>query len=86
MKKDKYIIKVIFRKFSDGEIIALLPYESWNYKEDISCYMHIVQHCEADYNHILRKTKLAKENEYNDLKQEMEAMGYNFKVITKKEL
>ena len=42
--KNKDIIKVIFRKFKDGEIIALFPGLKWNNAGDICSYMHIGQH------------------------------------------
>ena len=73
--------KVIFRKYKDGEIIALFPEEVNGFY--ISCYMHIGQHSVADYNYVVRETKLATESEYQDLKRELENIGYNLKAYKK---
>ena len=68
---ETYKIKVIFRKYKEGDIIALFPYEpEFNYK--IGCYQHIGQHGIADYDHVLEQTKLATFEEYKDLKKELE--------------
>jgi len=82
MQKDTNITNVVFRKFKDGEIIALMPYEIELHYECLS-YMHIGQHSVADYNHCINTTKLATESEYAELKKEMEFLGYNIKVIKK---
>lgn len=69
--------KVVFRKFRDGQIIALFP----EYKEQngILSYMAIGQHGASDYG-IIRKTAPAKENEYFSLLNELQYIGYNVKV------
>lgn len=61
--------KVIFRKFKDGDIIALLPGIPANIGRVMS-YMHIGQHGEAD-SLIVHDTKLAKPEEYADLLAEL---------------
>jgi hypothetical protein len=85
MKKDKNITHVIFRRFKEGDIIALFPYDQWD-KEGLYCgsYMHIGQHSGADYNGLIQATKPAKECEYDALKSELEGIGYNLKVIKRK--
>jgi chromosome segregation and condensation protein ScpB len=87
MKKDDYITEVIFRKWNrknfKGDIIALFPYEIFNLRGDILSYEHIGQHSGADYDDCILQTTPAKENEYNDLKTELESIGYNLKVVKK---
>lgn len=70
---DSEVTKVIFRKFRDGQIIALFP-------EDrnggfVGSYMHDGQHGDADP-FIVYSTKLATPEEYAPLKKELEGIGY----------
>ena len=75
--------KVIFRKFADGEIIALLPEEVWcGYL--VTSYMHMGQHSEVDYYHIISVTKPATEQEYAPLLRELQKIGYNDLKIYKR--
>lgn len=74
---------VIFRKFPNGEIIALFPYEPvtadcWN----CGSYMHIGQHGAASQN-LVNDTKLATTAEYANLKKELEDIGYALDTIKK---
>ena len=88
MKKDTYITEVIFRKWNrkdfKGDIIALFPYDVWSYRGDVTSYEHIGQHSGAEYNHCINMTVTAKEEEYKDLKAELKYIGYNLKVINKR--
>ena len=70
--------KVLFRKFlKDGDIIALFPEELWNPSDySIASYMHVGQHGAADYDHIMRITTPANENEYADLLAELKRIGF----------
>lgn len=75
--------KVIFRKFKNGEVIALFPEEiADNNPFNCLSYMHIGQHGAASQD-IVYDTKPCKENEYSELKKELEGIGYEFEVITK---
>jgi hypothetical protein len=93
MQKDTELTVVIFRKwkksFDSGEgIVALFPFEDYNreYKPSLCMsYAHIGQHGGADYNHCVSNSKLAKPEEYADLKKELEEIGYNLKVAKKKQ-
>ncbi len=68
--------KVIFRKFKDGEVIALFPEVQANYNKcDCGSYLHVGQHGAASY-FITDRTKPAKPNEYESLRQELESIGY----------
>lgn len=83
MKKDSYITDVVFRKFKDGEIMALFPYEIETGRFVLS-YQHIGQHSGADYNHFILGTEPATPEQYADLKKELENIGYNLRVIKRR--
>jgi hypothetical protein len=83
--KDKFKTDVLFRKFpEDNQIIALFPYEIYNNRGGINSYMHVGQHGEAEYSACLKNSKPAKENEYADLKSELESVGYNLRIIKRR--
>ena len=46
--------------------------------------MQIGQHADADYYEVIRATKLAKPEEYKELKQELESIGYKSLAVRKK--
>ena len=69
--------KVIFRKFRDGQIIALFP--EFKEKNGVLSYMAIGQHSEAGYN-VIRASKPASPKEYSSLLNELQYIGYNVKV------
>lgn len=75
-------VKVVFRKWKDGTIDALMPYEvDVNYT--VTCYSRIGQHCTADYGYVVGQTKLATNEEYSSLLKELESIGYTVEVIKK---
>jgi hypothetical protein len=89
MQKDKHITKVQFLFNEKTEDLfaffpELLARKTYNVKrgEEIFCqaYSHIGQHseCHIDY---ARESRKAAEEEYKELKQELESLGYNLKVI-----
>lgn len=73
--------KVIFRKYKDGEIIALFP-ETIRFSSTywIDCFTLVGEHSYADYYSTIRNTKLATENEYRNLYDILENRGYNLNV------
>lgn len=76
--------KVIFRKFKNGDIIALFPELAGTFNPD-SCqsYMHIGQHGAAGSN-IVQDTKPATDIEYATLQDELERdIGYDLQIIKK---
>lgn len=87
MKKDKHKTDVIFRKDTTkefkGDIFALFPHNVDTYKGDVTFYTHVGQHGSADYNHCINTSKLATEEEYKDLKCELESIGYNLNIVKK---
>lgn len=83
MEKDKHQTAVVFRKYPDGSIIALFPKLPWG-KEQCGSYMHVGQHGEADYQGVIDTTKPAQPGEYEDLKRELEGLGYNLRILRRK--
>ena len=69
--------KVIFRKYPEGDIIALFP-EVDEGGGNISTYMHMGQHARASYRGVVSSTKLAKPSEYASLKYELERAPYRY--------
>ena len=77
--------KVTFRKFPDGEIIALFPELSWDNRGNVTSYLHNGQHGPADYTGVILRTTLATEEEYKDLLRELvEIVEYDDLKIIKK--
>lgn len=75
-------MKVIFRKFKEGDVIALLPEIDCNFGR-VTCYQHIGQHGEADSS-IPRFTKAATEAEYCALLSELQCIYEGELVVTKR--
>lgn len=74
---------VIFRKYKDGTIIALFPYLITN-SYYVTSYCQNEGHSSADYNHIIRTTKLATFDEYKALYKTLtDVVGYDL-IVKKK--
>lgn len=76
--------RVVFRKWSDGQVIAFFPGdETYRLSHGTACgsYMHIGQHGEAD-TALMDRLKPATPEEYASLKAELEGepFGYRFTV------
>jgi len=92
MKKDKEITEVVFRKwrpaiakkFYGADIIALFPYEIESIKGEVNSYEHVGQHSGADYQSCIQRTTPATPEEYAELKAELESLGYNLKVVKRR--
>lgn len=82
MEKDQHKTKVVFRKWKDGTIDAYFP-ELKEVDGLIVCYSHMGQHSAANYHSCIQRTKPAKPEEYADLKNELEQIGYNLDVRSK---
>jgi hypothetical protein len=72
---------VIFRKWPNGDIIALMP-ELPGTHDPRTCtsYEHIGQHSAADYAHCIAATKRATAAECLDLARELRQVGYKLAV------
>ena len=81
-KTNNKMTRVIFRKESDGTILAVFnEYADFNY--NLTCYAHIGQHsaCSLEY---YRSTKPATAGEYQNLLNELKQIGYNDLKIAKR--
>mgnify|MGYP003475260447 CR=1 FL=1 len=89
MEKDKYITQVMFRtditKGFKGTIFAILPYDLSDSQGNITTYQHVGQHSGGDYHVCLQQSRPAKPEEYKDLFEEMTGLGYDLKVIKKRQ-
>jgi len=75
--------KVIFRKFKEGDIIALFPkVPGTNDPYTCGSYMHVGQHDSADPS-IVNITTLAKPTEYASLAKELRSIGYVLDIKSK---
>ena len=81
-EQDIHKTKVVFRKFPDGEVIALFYEEEFSHPGNFTSYMHVGQHGQADVTTVWI-TKLATPEEYADLKEELESIGYNLDIRKK---
>jgi hypothetical protein len=74
--------KVIYRKFSDGEVIALFPEEPNSIHESNTCmsYQHVGQHGGASIA-LCHELAPAKPEEYEALHNELIAVGYTELVV-----
>ena len=83
MEKDKQLTEMLFRKYSNGDIIALMPYVIETFRYNCQSYMHVGQHGPARMANVIKHTRPAKEDEYAELKRELESIGYNVKPISR---
>lgn len=85
MNDKRYCIKVIFRKWKDGEVIALFPDIPFNTRDYTTMsYVHMGQHGAADYSGVIAETRPATEPEYRDLLAELQSIGYKDLHIVKR--
>lgn len=78
--QDEHETPVIFRKFREGDVIALFPQEPGDMNPSTcGSYMHIGQHGAADAG-LARCTNPATPQEYADLKRELEGAPYGYRL------
>ena len=81
MKQDTEQTTVIFRKFRQGDIIALFPMINADDKPGhFLSYQHIGQHGAASAALLQAYTIPARDQEYRELKAELENIGYNLDI------
>ncbi len=83
--ENKKVLKVVFRKFNDGEVIALFPEFTNKRNYTIDSYMHVGQHGECDPL-IVNDTKLATEEEYKTLLNEIKSIYHDYDIKVMKKL
>ncbi len=83
VEEDDEITDVIFRQWRNGDIIALFPNQDTG-RYTCGSYMKVGQHSAADYEGVVSATILAAPKEYEDLKKELEKIGYKLRVLTRK--
>ena len=76
---------VIFRQYSDGEIIALFPATPGGQFGECQSYLHVGQHGAADYGHAVRTTRPARPEDHADLQAELVDIGYGDLKIYERE-
>lgn len=77
--------RVVFRRYPDGQIIALFPDIPWNgLRGEVTSYMHLGQHGAANYNRVVATTRPVRGNEYRDLLAELARVGYKNLNIVKR--
>lgn len=69
--------KVVFRKWRNGDVIALFPDDVNPYDSTVISYMHVGQHGAADYAYVVYKTHPAQPDEYRSLLSELRNIGYD---------
>ncbi|MGD2065628.1 MAG: hypothetical protein PVI43_00480 [Candidatus Bathyarchaeota archaeon] len=67
--------KVVFRKFEEGDVIALFPEVPWS-DQLISSYQHIGQHGGSSPE-LIEGLQVATEDEYSALLTELASLGYS---------
>lgn len=79
---------VIFRTFRDGAgVIAIFP-EIPGTDDPYTCssFMHVGQHAAADPQVLAWTTAPATEEQYADLRRELESPPYNYRFVVRKRL
>ena len=88
MEKDTHTTDMIFRvdttKEWRGNVFALFPHEVSTPDGLVTCYQHVGQHIQAHYNHCMKKSRPATEEEAKDLRAELESIGYNIQVVKRR--
>jgi hypothetical protein len=77
---------IIFRKFKEGDVIAIFPYFNGTY-DPATCqsYMRVGQHGHCEPSYVVDKTKLATPEEYEPLLKELrDVVGYTNITVRKR--
>ena len=74
--------RMVFRKWSEGDIIALMvDYAACRMGYECVSYMHFGQHGGADPRNVVQATRPASESEYAPLLAELTRIGYRPRVL-----
>jgi len=84
--KDMCKTKVVFRAWKGRHgfgVIALFPEENAGHGY-CSSYEHTGQHSGADYSGVISSTRAASPVEYEALRQELESIGYDLEIRSRR--
>lgn len=82
MAQEASVTRVVFRMDrQDGGVFALLPDDRATAEGHCTAYQRVGGHCPADYAGCIARSRLARPEEYADLKAEMERIGYVLAVL-----
>lgn len=88
MERDTQTTDMVFRvdttKDFKGTVFALFPHDVSTLHGSVTFYQHVGQHGLADYNHCIKTSRPATEEEAKDLKVELEGIGYNIQVVNRR--
>lgn len=74
--------EVIFREEKNGSIIAVFPYLIADPSGNVMCYTTQEQHNAMCWDYFLKNTKPT--INYNEIKKELEFVGYDLKIIKRR--
>lgn len=74
---------VAFRRWPNGDIIAIMPEIPGTSPYDCRMYEHVGQHSAGDISLVMQRTRAAKPVEYAELLHELEQIGYQVRVIAR---
>lgn len=79
-------VPVIFRKYRDGEIVAVFPTLLSDCRNSgyVTSYAHVGQHGAADLQRVVATTRAAKPTEYVSLAKELRRIGYRLKPVARR--
>jgi hypothetical protein len=67
-----------------GVVFALFPHDCETHEGLVGSYQRVGQHSTADYGWCIRKSRPATPQEYADLKSELETIGYDVRVVVRR--
>lgn len=68
--------RLAFRKFPEGDIIAIFPYDNYGKAGLVNSYQHVGQHGAASLS-LLDELEQCSPDEYKSLYDELESIGYH---------
>lgn len=85
MEQERERTEVMFRKDRDGTVFAVFPHDPADVAgRYVTTYEHVGQHGSGDYGPMIATTRPATEEEYRDLRAELERIGYDVRVIRRR--
>ena len=77
-------IRVVFRVYPDGDVLALFPYVEYSNRWDCMAYQHVGQHAGADYGLCVSCTKLATLEQYSPLLRELTSIYDDCELVVRR--